>query len=115
MQDEVGDERLLERGGKPLDELVRQAPDEADRVGEQILPAVDFEAAGRRVERLEEAVRDRDLCTGERVQQRRLADVRVAGESDGRRLGAASLLSAGGALALEPAEPGAKNRDPTTR
>ena len=55
------------------------------------MPVV-LERARRRVERLEEAVLDRDLGAGERVQERRLADVRVAGERDGRRLGARPLL-----------------------
>ena len=64
MQHEVGDERLLECCGKTFDELVRQAPDEADRVREQILPAVDLEAAGGRVERLEEPVADGDVGAG---------------------------------------------------
>ena len=36
VEDEVGDERLLERRGEALDELVRQAADEADRVGDEV-------------------------------------------------------------------------------
>ena len=88
VEDEVGDERLLERRREALDELRRQPPDEADGVGHEVaLPDV-LEAARRRVERLEEPVLDRHLGAGERVQERRLADVRVAGERDGRRLGA---------------------------
>ena len=45
VQDEVGDERLLERRGEALDELVRQAPDEADGVGDEIAPSLLLEAA----------------------------------------------------------------------
>ncbi len=115
MQDEVGDERFLERRGKTFHELVRQAPDEADRVRQQILPTVDFEAACRRVERLEEPVADGDVGAGERVQERRLAGIRVAGQCDHRRLGAAPGLPAGIALALEAAEPPSQNRDPAAR
>ena len=54
MEDEVGEERLLERRGEALDELVRQPADEADRVGHQIPPPVVLEPPRRRVERLEE-------------------------------------------------------------
>ena len=113
MEDEVGDERLLERRGEALDELMRQAADEADRVGDEVAAALVLEAARRRVERLEEPVADGDRGVGERVQERRLADVRVAGERDGRRLGAAALLAAHVALAaqlLEPARGAARSR-----
>jgi hypothetical protein len=41
VQDEIRDERLLERRGEALDELRRQTADEADRVGDQVaLPVV---------------------------------------------------------------------------
>ena len=60
-----------------------------------------LEAARRRVERLEQPVLDRDVRAGERVQQRRLADVRVAGERDRRRLACGALLAARRALPLE--------------
>ena len=86
VQHHVGDERLFERRREAFDELMRQPADEADGVGHEVAAALVLEAARRRVERLEEAVLDRDLGAGERVQQRRLADVRVAGERDRRRL-----------------------------
>ena len=60
MQDEVGDERLLQRRGEPLDELRRQAADEADGVGDEVALAVVLEAARGRIERLEEPVLDAD-------------------------------------------------------
>ena len=101
MEDQVGDERLLERRGEALHELRRQAPDEADRVGHEVALPVVLEPARGRVERLEEAVLDRHLGAGERVQQGRLADVRVARERDGRHLGALALLAADTALGLE--------------
>ena len=59
VQHEIGHERLLERGGEALDELVRQPADEADRVRDEIAAAVVLEAARRRVERLEQTVVDR--------------------------------------------------------
>jgi hypothetical protein len=62
VQDEVGDERLLERRREALDQLVRQAADEADRVGHEVAAPVELEAARRRVERLEQAVVDGDAA-----------------------------------------------------
>jgi hypothetical protein len=47
---QVRDERLLERGREALDELVRQAADEADRVGDEVAPPVVLESSRRRVE-----------------------------------------------------------------
>ena len=64
MDDEVGEQGLLQCRREALDELVRQAADEADRVGDQIPAPVVLEAAGRRVERLEEPVVDRDGSAG---------------------------------------------------
>ena len=60
VQHDVGDERLLERGREPLDQLMRQAADEADRVGDEVAAPLVLEAARGRVERLEQAVLDRD-------------------------------------------------------
>ena len=85
---------------------MRQAADEADRVGDEIPAAVVLEPAGRRVERLEEAVVDARIGAGERVQERGLADVRVAGERDRRRLASAGA-PCGGCRAACPAPRGA--------
>ena len=115
MQDEIGDERLLERRREPLDELVRQPADEPDRVGQEVLPALVVERARGGVERLEEPVVDRGLSARERVQQRRLADVRVAGEGDGRRLRAHARLPALLAPLRQPAEAVLQQRDPPPR
>ena len=115
MQHEVGDERLLERGGEALDQLVRQAADEADRVGDEVAPPFDLEAARGRVERLEQAVVDRGVRAGERVQERRLADVRVAGERDRRRLRAAPRLAPRVALLGQPAQAVAQQRHAPAR
>ena len=115
MQDEIGDERLLERGGEALDQLVRQAADEADGVGDQVLAPVLLEGARGRVERLEQPVLDRDAGAGERVQQRRLAGVGVAGQRDRRLLAAAALLAPGLAPLGELGQPPLQHRDAVAR
>ena len=102
VEDEVGDERLLERCSEALDQLGRQASDEPDRVGHEVaLPVVPNARVG--VERLEEPIVDGCVGAGESVQKRRLADVRVAGERD-RRAGRAQALLAPRSAA--PAGPG---------
>jgi hypothetical protein len=53
VQHQIGGQRLLERGCKALDELMRQAADEADRVGDEVAAALVLEPSRRRVERLE--------------------------------------------------------------
>src|SRR5581483_9840159 len=78
---------------------------------DEVAPAVVVEAARRRVERLEQPVVDRGVGARERVQQRRLADVRVAGERDRRRLRAPAGLPARLALAAQLAEPRAQQPD----
>ena len=115
VEDEVGDERLLERGREPLDELRRQAADEADRVGHEVALAVVLERPRGRVERLEEPVVHRRVRTGQRVQKRRLADVRVPGERDRRDSRALPLLPARRALHPEPAQPALEERDARAR
>ena len=111
VQDEVGDERLLERRRESLDELRRETPDEADRVRHEVPLPVVLERPGRRVERLEEAIVDGGLGSGERVQQRRLADVRVPGERDGRRARPAPLLAARRPLSAEAPQAALDERD----
>jgi len=70
----VGDQHLLEGGLEGLHEPVGQAPDEADRVGEeQLLVARQDKLAGRGVEGREELVLGEDLRSGERVQERGLS------------------------------------------
>ena len=115
MEDEIGDERLLERRSEALDQLMRQAADEADGVGDEVAAAVVLEAARRRIERLEQAVAHRDGGVRERVQERRLADVRVAGERDRRNLGAPPLLAADVALPPQLLEPALQERDALPR
>ena len=115
MEHKIRHERLLERRRETLDELRRQAADEADGVGHEVAAALVLETARRGIERLEEPVADGDARVGERVEERRLAGVRVAGERDGRRLGAAALLAAHVALAAEALEPLLQERDPAAR
>ncbi len=111
MQDQIGDERLLERRGETLDELRRQPADEADRVGDEVpAPLVDEEARGR-VERFEETVVDGHVRIREDVQERRLADIRVPGERDRRRFCAASFLPPHVALFSQFGEAPAQDRD----
>ena len=84
MDDQVGEGRLLQRRLEGVDELMGQLADEADGVGEQVLAAGVLVGAGGRVERVEEPVPDPDPGAGDRVEERRLAGVRVAGERNGR-------------------------------
>ncbi len=111
MEDEVSDERLLERRRKALDELGRQASDEPDRVRYEVALPVVLERPRRRVERLEEPVVDGCVGAGERVQERRLADVRVAGERDRRAGRAQALLAPRGALPLQRPQAPLEERD----
>ncbi len=60
-----------------------QLADEADGVGEEIVAALMLVAASGRVERVEQAGAHAHLGAGERVQEGRLAGVRVARERDG--------------------------------
>jgi hypothetical protein len=53
VQDEIGDERLLQGGREALDQLVGQTADETDGVGDEVAPSVLLEGARGRVERLE--------------------------------------------------------------
>ena len=115
VHDEVGDERLLQRRGEAFDELMRQAADEADRVGDEVAPSVVLETARGRVERLEEAILDGDVRVGQRVEQRRLARVRVAGERDRRDRRALALLAPRAALARDLGEAALEDRDPAPR
>ena len=92
-----------------------QLADEADGVGEQVLAARVLVGAGRRIERVEEPVPDPDAGAGDRVEERRLAGVRVAGEGDRRDRGAVALGPHRLAAALDDAELAAQGRDPVPR
>ena len=58
MQDQVGEDGLLERRLERLDERMRKLADEADRVREQDAAALVREGAGGRVQRVEEPLPD---------------------------------------------------------
>ena len=110
VQQQVGALGLLERGGERVDELMRQLADEADGVGHQVRAAVQAERARRRVEGVEEPVADADLGAGQRVQQRRLAGVRVARQRDRGQVRPLALGALGGAGGPDVVEPAAQRR-----
>ena len=92
MQQQIRAARLLERRAEGVHELVGQLADEADRVGQQVGPAAETPRARGRIERVKETVaHPATVGARERVQQRRLAGVGVAGEGDRRQCGALAL------------------------
>ncbi len=115
MQNEIGDERFLERRRKSFDELGRESPDEPDGVRHEIPSAFELECACRRVECLEQPVLDGNRGSGQRVQQRRLADVRVTGERNGRRLRAPPSFSSHVALLAQVLQASSQERDSSPR
>ena len=88
VDDEIGEDRLLERRLERLDELMRELADEADRVGDEVAPPAVPIGARSRIERVEEPLPHADTRARQRVQQGGLARVRVSGEGDGRERGA---------------------------
>ena len=69
VQQEVGVARLLQRGTKGLDQLVRQMADEAHGIGKHDRTDIaDFNASQRRVERGEQLVGRVDLRFGQRIE-----------------------------------------------
>ena len=100
LDEHVGPGHLLERRAERVDELVGQLVDEAHGVGDdRRLPVAELDLARGRVERREQLVLGLgDLAADERVEQRRLAGVRVADDRD-RRV-QAPVAAAGGGLAL---------------
>ena len=115
VQDEVGEQRLLERRGERGHELVRQLAHEADRVGQEVRAPEVVVGARRRIERLEEAVGRRHLGAREHVQERRLADVRVARERHARHLVALAPAAHRRALLAQLAQATAQQRDARAR
>ena len=105
VQEHVGIRQLLERGLERLDQVRRQLADEADRVREQhLLRGVDAPAAGRGVERVEQAVVGRDVRPRQAVEQCGFSGVRIADEGHDRQgvfLAAAALRAANLAHVLE--------------
>ena len=99
VQQQVGGGDLLQRRAERLDQLVRQVPDEADGVGERVLPAVGrLRAPDRRVEGREQRVLHEHAGAGQPVEQAGLAGVGVAGDrhaGDGVAIAAGPLGGAG--------------------
>ena len=114
VQDEVCDQRLLECRGEALDQLGRQAADEADRVGHEIPLALVLEGAGRRVERLEQTVLDRDLGARQTLRSVDLPTFVYRRERHRRRRGAARD-SPRLPMAADAAEAPPRLRDPPVR
>ena len=77
--------------------------------------AVQLQRARRRVQRVEQAVADADLGAGQRVEQRRLAGVGVAGQRDARQVRALALGALGGARGLDLVQAAAQDRDAVAR
>jgi hypothetical protein len=115
VEDQISLEGLFQSGRKAFHELMRKSADEAHRVGHEVAAALLLESPRRRVERLEEAIVDGDAGAGERVEERRLAGVRVAGERDRRRVGAKPLASARLALPAEALEAPSQDGDSSAR
>ena len=115
VQDQVGQPRLLERRAERLDELVGKLADEPDGVGHQVVAAAGAQQSRGRVERVEQAVAHADGRAGQRVQQRRLARVRVSGERDRGQLRALSLGAHHRAAGAHVAELALQRRDPVAR
>ena len=86
LDQDIGPVDLLERRPERVDELVRELVDEAHRVGDDRgLAVAELHLARRGIERREQLVLGlRDLAADERVQEGRLAGVRVADDADRR-------------------------------
>jgi succinyldiaminopimelate transaminase len=115
VQDEVGDERLLQRRRETLDELMGKPADEADGIRQEVSPSVVLERARRRVQRLEESIPNRHIRVRQGVQERRLTHVRVPGQCDRGCLGALPLTPPGRALAAQLVEAAAQQLDAPSR
>ena len=111
MQDQVRVHGLLERRLERLHELVGQLADEPDRVGHQVVAPLVPVRARRRIERVEQPLPHAHVGVGERVQQRRLAGVRVAGQRDARRVRLVAALAHHAPVALGLLEPPLQLRD----
>ena len=94
MHQEIGVGNLFERRSERLDELVRQAAHEPDRVREQHrLATRQPQPAHGGIEGGEQAVLHEDVGVGQPVEQRRLPRVRVPHERDGGERAATARLA----------------------
>ena len=103
---DVGFERLFKRSAERLDQAGGQALDEADRVGDQDRAATrQVDAAGRGVERGEEAVFGENAGAGECIEKAALAGVGVADQRRGEEAGFAPSGAAPGAASAYAVQP----------
>jgi len=119
MDDEVSLGDLLEGGAEGVDKLVRQVPDESDRVRDRVrAPPGRRGAPDGRVQGREQRILDQHPGPGEPVEQRGLAGVRVAGDHHGRDCvgpaGGALGGPCGAHLLQLPAQPRHPCPDPAT-
>ncbi len=112
MQQQVGDARLLQGRLERLDQLVWQLADEPDRVGDQIATPGVLVGPGGRVEGVKQPLSDAHAGSGERVEQRRLAGVRIAGERHRRHRRRLSPGAHHAPISLHADEPAAQRGDP---
>ena len=110
MKDDVGFLDLVQRGAERLDQLVRQAGDEADGIGDDRRPSAgQLQPPQGGVEGGEQHVLRHHRGAGKAVEQGRLAGVGVAHQGDGRERHAAARAAGQGAgaphlfqLSLQP-------------
>ena len=87
LDDDIRERGLLQRGFERLHQMVRQAADKADGIHQNNLQtAGQYQLAGCRVQRRKQHVGFKNLLAAQRVQQARLADVRVADQRDHRHI-----------------------------
>ncbi len=104
---------LFERGAKRSDEVMRQLADEPDRVAQaEAIPVADIDLARHRIECREQPVFDQHVGTRERLQQTRLARVRVPDQRRVRQVPPALPLV--GPVLGHPFEPPPQDRDLAT-
>jgi hypothetical protein len=115
VENEVGEDRLLEGGLEGLNELMRQLANEPDRVGEQIPATLVLEGPRCRVQRVEEPLPHAHASAGESVQEGRLAGVRVTGEGDRRQCRPLAAGSHHGAVSLHTPQLAPQGGDPVAR
>ena len=89
--------------------------DEPDRVGQEVAAAVVAVGAGRRVQRVEEPLPHPGPGAGHRVEEGRLAGVRVPGERDDRERRAAAAGAHDLAVSLQARQAATQVRDAVAR
>ena len=106
VDEQIGVGHLLERRPERARELLRQIADEAHGVGDHDLALVrEPQAAADRIERREQLVGGERVAFSERVEQRRLARVRVSADRDDRDVAIGAALAAQPAIVGEIGEP----------